>query len=330
MNRKKSLVIGTCVMMMSLAFAVCFGSAPTSVSTIEFVDEVEPTLTIFLPLVTPAPDPWGFFDAYYTYTTSDAAITMSGASHDNMAIERVWWRNLDTGVGSDYVGDEEWTAPGVALEVGVNYILIVADDTSGNEVGIGVEITRTAPAGDGDGDGGGDDGDVPTISITSPAKAQTTSENHIMVFGMAFDGDDAFEVTWENSQKDTSGRCDEVSPWNPGVTASWSKDVELVSGTQTIVFTVTDDAGNSDTATIIVTCTGNGTGQNGGSDGSEMNTVAWVCVIGVIIGGALAFLPLPIPIIIKRFGLIVFIAGLVILAVLVIIILQIITAVLSG
>jgi hypothetical protein len=329
MNRKKMLVSGMCALLIIGAFGGLMSVAPMTVSmTVEFVDDVEPTLTIFLPLVNPAPDPWGFFDAYFTYTTSDAVITMSGISHDNIEIERVWWMNLDTGVENDYVGGEEWTAPGVALEIGVNYILIVAEDTSLNEFGVGVEITRTAPADDGDGDG--DDGIAPTISITSPSRAQTTSENHIVVFGMAFDGDDAFEVTWENSQKDTSGRCDEVSPWNPGVTASWSKDVELVSGTQTIVFTVTDEAGNSDTATVIVTCTGNGTGQGGGSDGSEMNTVAWVCIVGVVIGGALAFLPLPIPIIIKRFGLIVFIAGLVILAVLVIVILQIITAVMSG
>ena len=95
------------------------------------------------------------------------------------------------------------------------------------------------------GGGGGGDKTSPSVSITGPtgSSTYTSTATPLTISGTASDNKGISSVAWSSSAGD-SGTC--------AGTTSWTADIPLTAGTNTITVTATDNAGNTGIATLTV------------------------------------------------------------------------------
>jgi hypothetical protein len=264
-------------------------------------DDTPPTLTVIVPTLIPAADP-EMFDAFFTYTTGNAMLALSGIAWDDMEVAGVEWFEVVADSSGYATGTDAWSIPGSAPPAEVNLIIIAAFDTSDNVYAIGIEVTRTTapPATPG----------APTIEITDPPGS--TADDHIIIFGTAWDSEDDYTITWENTGNGAAGVAAERSPWDDGMTGGWSADIPLTPGDNIIRFTVTDEFGCTATIIVIVTYLVDGASPDEGCCkmfGICCNLLLEIAVVLVIVGAVLAFAPLPLPPLLKKVGWILLIIG---------------------
>jgi hypothetical protein len=111
-------------------------------------DIVPPSVAITAPIQAPA------------YMTNASTLTLAGTSADNVAVAQVSWAN-DRGGNGIASGTTSWSAPGIALQSGVNTLTVTARDTSGN-IGTATLIVTYDPT-------------APTVSIVAPTSGAIVS-----------------------------------------------------------------------------------------------------------------------------------------------------------
>ncbi|HVE38485.1 MAG TPA: Ig-like domain-containing protein [Planctomycetota bacterium] len=138
--------------------------------------------------------------------------------------------------------------------------------------------------------GSSSDTTPPSIAITTPAPpSATASSSPLTISGTASDNVGVASISWNNAEALQSGTV-------PGGN-SWTINMPLVSGTNTITITAHDAGGNSASATLVVTM-GAGSGSpaastGGGGKGHHClgatavaggNTMA-ILILGVLLAG---------------------------------------------
>jgi len=130
--------------------------------------------------------------------------------------------------------------------------------------------------------GSSSDTTPPTIAITNPAPpSATATSSPLTISGTASDNIGVASISWNNAEALQSGTV-------PGAN-SWSINLPLVSGTNTITITAHDAGGNSASATIVVTMGSSSTpaASTGGGGGKNHNCLGATAIAG---GNALAIL----------------------------------------
>jgi len=210
---------------------VNFAAAGDSVSRlvsgtgVSVPDTTAPTGTITTPTSNP------------TWTTTGSSLTLGGTAADNIGVTQVTWANNRGGSGTA-TGTTSWTASGVGLQLGTNVLTVTVQDAAGNR-GTGIlTVTRT-------------DGTPPTVSITAPTSNPTlsTSTSALTLGGTASDNVAVTQVTWANN-RGGSGTATGTTSWV-------ASGVVLQSGSNVLIVTARDAAGNMSTVTLTVMLTGN-------------------------------------------------------------------------
>ena len=180
-------------------------------------DKTAPTISITSPTS----------DATYTSTTTP--LTIAGVASDNKGVSNVTWSSSAGGSGT-CTGTTSWTAD-IPLTAGLNTITVTAKDKAGN-AGVATLAVTTPPA----------------VSITSPTSnaTYTSTTTPLTIAGTASDNTGVSTVTWSSSTGD-SGTCTG--------TTSWTADIRLIEGMNTITVTAEDAAGNAGVDTLAVTGT---------------------------------------------------------------------------
>jgi len=80
-----------------------------------------------------------------SYTTTSAAIAVSGSSADNVGITQVTWTN-DRGGSGTASGATSWSIGSIALQGGANVITVTARDAAGNTGTDVLSVTYTPPS----------------------------------------------------------------------------------------------------------------------------------------------------------------------------------------
>ncbi|AZI41723.1 hypothetical protein EHF33_02320 [Deinococcus psychrotolerans] len=136
---QRSFLRGLAVLTLGLALTACSGGTPTPTG-----DTTKPTLS-----ASAAP------------TTTNASITVSGTSSDNVGVTAIEY-TLNGGARQSVTVGDTFSFP-AALNVGSNTIVVYAKDAAGNETSTTLTVTRSnAP-----------DTTAPTIVSVSPANAAT-------------------------------------------------------------------------------------------------------------------------------------------------------------
>jgi hypothetical protein len=188
-------------------------------------DIQDPSVSITAPTTSP------------TYSTSVSTLALSGTAADDVAVTSVTWSNPATGTSGTAIGLASWSISSVALASGDNPITVKAFDASGNNGTDTITVTYTPDTTD------------PTIYIDSPVDTgyYATSQNHVVISGSASDGVGVTTVTWANAATGESGTT--------AGTTTWSVNVPLEPGNNTITLTAHDAAGNAGDAVIAVNYT---------------------------------------------------------------------------
>lgn len=205
------------------------------------------TITVIYDGVAPAvaittlgPDP--FTDPYSTTTRP---LPISGTASDNLNLASVTWTNSLGGGGTATLTpvvaptSYTWNASAYLLP-GANLITVTAQDAHGQSTSTTVTINFTpeiAP---------------PTISIELPSNtgSATSLTQLSAVSGYADDNVGVVAVTWRNQTTGVRGSATLSAPGPLGV--PWAASIPLTNGTNVIVATAVDDAGNTTTATISI------------------------------------------------------------------------------
>lgn len=95
------------------------------------LDTISPTIAIL------SPSPTG------SYASTDASVSLAGNASDNVGLTRVTWRNGTTGVSGTAGGTSTWSAASIALAVGVNSLVMTAEDAAGNTATATLRVTYT-------------------------------------------------------------------------------------------------------------------------------------------------------------------------------------------
>jgi hypothetical protein len=135
--------------------------------------------------------------------------------------------------------------------------------------------------------GSSSDTTPPTIAITNPAPpSATASSSPLTISGTASDNVGVASISWTNAEALQSGTV-------PGGN-SWSINMPLVSGTNTITITAHDAGGNSASATIVITMGSSGgtPASSGGGSGKSHHCLGATAIgggnlLGILILGAL-------------------------------------------
>ena len=195
------------------------GNFKTAVLTVTY-DPVAPTLAITTP-------------PGATAITKNTTMTLIGTASDNVALATVTATNSANGSTGTFSGSlAAWTFSAINLVNGLNVISVTATDTAGNATTKSVSVTcDTVP---------------PAIAITTPTSSGSylTGSTPLLIGGTASDNVAVASVTWVNS----AGGSGTASG-----TTNWSASVALSGGLNTITFTATDTAGNTQSAVISVT-----------------------------------------------------------------------------
>jgi len=195
----------------------------TTVSTGPPPDTTSPTIRIVRP------------SNLQVFNTSD--IPVNGTASDDVALAKVEVR-VNSGAWTAASGTTAWSSS-VTLVKGTNRIDAMATDTSGNTAAASVNVTYEEPAPPPP----PVDTTPPSISITAPPEGSIFTSAGITVNGTASDNVGVSRVearvgtgAWALASGNTS----------------WSVDLQLAEGTNTIEARATDAAGNTANATVPV------------------------------------------------------------------------------
>ncbi len=162
------------------------------------------------------------------FTTFQSAVNIRGSASHPAGIQSVAWSN-DRGGSSLASGTNNWDSGPVALQPGVNSIIVTVTATDGAVGTVGVRVSY-APA-------AGNDTTAPTLSITSPIATTSTTINETMIVrGTASDNKGVTSVTWFSS----SGASGSAS----GTTSWTTPPIGLIYGDNSIIVRAFDAAGN--------------------------------------------------------------------------------------
>ena len=166
------------------------------------------------------------------YTAVSGTVNLSGTASDTLGIARVTWSNYRGGSGTA-TGSTAWTATGISLQSGTNVITVTAYDTVSNTAQAVLTITYNPP-----------DTNFPSIKIVSPTTGSLydTNVNSINLGGTASDNVGVTQVTWSNNRGDSGTAI--------GTTAWSIAGLALQSGTNAIMVTAHDAAGNTNQAAL--------------------------------------------------------------------------------
>lgn len=172
-----------------------------------------------------------------SYSTATSTITLSGTASDNVGVTTVTWANAANGTSGTATGTTAWSKSGISLAAGTNTLTVRASDSAGNTASDTLTVTYTTP-----------DTTKPVVAIKTPTAkvSYSTRSSSVKLTGTATDNVGATRVTWTNTANGTSGTATG--------TASWSiSKITLRIGTNVIIITSYDAAGNSSTDSLSVT-----------------------------------------------------------------------------
>jgi len=158
-------------------------------------------------------------------TLTSASVTVSGTASDETALTGVTVNGIPTTLGSGTF------SASVALVAGTNTLTAVATDSSGNTASTSIQVTYTPP-----------DVTPPQVQILSPANGATLTSASVTVSGTASD-DTALASVTVNGVAATLG------------SGTFSANVALVAGTNTLTAIAADASGNTASTSIQVTYT---------------------------------------------------------------------------
>lgn len=165
-------------------------------------------------------------------TVTSTPYTLSaGTATDNTGVAAVEW-STDKGYSGTATGTSTWTVASIPLSSGANVVTYRSRDAAGN---YSTAVTRTitlTPAGD---------TTPPTITVSVPSGSVTVTSTPYAASGTATDNTAVTSVRIENA---TSGLT-----YTATGTSSWSYDIPLVYGANTVNFTALDAAGNVSSVT---------------------------------------------------------------------------------
>lgn len=172
-----------------------------------------------------------------TYATSTGTVTLSGSAADSDSVAEVSWVN-SRGDGDVASGTTSWTAAGISLAEGENVITVTAEDASGNQASDVLVVTYTPV-----------DTISPMVVIAQPTTSGSyaTESGTINLSGSASDNYGVTQVTWNNAQGG-GGTASGTTSWS-------ASGVTLAEGQNMITVTARDSAGNTGSATLLVTYT---------------------------------------------------------------------------
>lgn len=168
------------------------------------------------------------------YTTTASFITVSGAVTGGSGNVRVTWSNSQGGSGTAS-GGRSFTIAALSLSIGVNTVILTATDDRGTSAQRSFQITRAAVV----------DTVPPTLRILNPSSTTVfTSSASIRISGTASDNFGVSSVAWS-----TSGGKSGLAAG----TTSWTAEVPLAVGSNTVIVRAYDVAGNSSWRSLAVT-----------------------------------------------------------------------------
>jgi hypothetical protein len=172
------------------------------------------------------------------YESDNPTVEISGTAFDDVGVKEVWWSS--TGGGSGVAsGIDTWRITNLSLIEGSNMVTVTASDDAGNESTATLDVTYQPP-----------DTVPPSITITSPTTQilYSTDSPTITITGQASDaGSGLSVVAWANASGD-SGIAEGTTSW-------MVPDIRLSEGDNSIVVVALDEAGNENSAGILVTYT---------------------------------------------------------------------------
>lgn len=174
-----------------------------------------------------------------SYSTTSGTVTISGTASDDIGVTNVDWNN-DRGGSGTATGTNSWSIGSVTLQSGNNVITVTAHDASGKTASTSITVTYTPDTTD------------PSVTITSPTSSATytTNVDHISAGDLAGTTSDNVGVTSVTCHNNANGADVSITGTTAWLTAT---DMPLVTGSNEIVITAMDAAGNSGTDTIAVT-----------------------------------------------------------------------------
>ncbi len=180
-----------------------------------------------------------------TLQTSGATVAIAGTVANATGLAAITWQT-DHGSSGSATGSTAWSAAAVPLTIGSNSISVTAIDSAHHTDSKSAVVTRTAvtvatpPVVT-----AGSDRTPPSLTISSPASTIVqTNDPSITVSGSTADNGTVAKVAWANVLAG-SGIASGTASW----TAS---GIPLYHGTNTLIFTATDTAGNSSWRSITV------------------------------------------------------------------------------
>jgi hypothetical protein len=233
-----NLVVGNNVIVVTATDSV--GNQSTATVTINY-DGTPPTVAIDPPVTVPPGPP---------YATTTRPFLITGTAGDNLQLATTgavtWTNSLGGGGTANTVGTATavtWSAS-VYLLTGTNVITVTATDAHGYTTSAQVSIDFTPES------------VAPTVAITGPTATGTAiSANQVVTLsGNADDNVAVVSVTWYNQATGVKGTA-VLTPVPASTAVTWTADVPLASGTNVIIVTAADDAGNLTPTTITVTYT---------------------------------------------------------------------------
>jgi hypothetical protein len=176
------------------------------------------------------------------FTTTASTAALLGTASDANGISSVTWAKSGGGGSGTATGTTSWdTGNVIPLTFGANVITVTANDgvvnarSTLNSASTSITLYR--------------DSGAPSITIGSPAPPTFTTGNaSITITGTAIDDLNVASVTWVNSL----GGSGAATLTGPVTSRSWSADVALLNGTNTVTFTATDGVGQIQTAPIDI------------------------------------------------------------------------------
>src|SRR6185295_13934346 len=200
------------------------GNNPSTTSIVVTRDNVPPTVAITGPTSNP------------NYATNAATLTLSGTVSDSRGgtVASVTWSNSAGGTGVTNIAGGAWTSTtSTTLALGTQTITVTATDSVGNINTTTLTVVR--------------DTSIPTITVTSPGSPHIRNTTPVTVTGTADDGSGSGVSVVNWSRAEGGG-----ATGSAGGTTSWTANVPLVVGTNTITFTAVDAAGNTSTGVVLV------------------------------------------------------------------------------
>ncbi|MBN1849809.1 MAG: hypothetical protein JW932_14625, partial [Deltaproteobacteria bacterium] len=161
--------------------------------------------------------------------------SIAGTASDNIAVSQVTWFNLVGGDGTA-TGTTSWSIAVVALLPGTNIITVHASDAAENIASAIITVDYIPK-----------DVLAPVVSITSPTVGGSyqTSDESVILSGIASDNVDVIQVTWSNASGG-NGLAKGTQNWA-------TPEIRLLEGENIISIGAKDSAGNEGKQTFIVT-----------------------------------------------------------------------------